>query len=283
MLIYGELRNAPPSSTTAVPSTSLTTPKVLHLLAARINPGSPPPPSFRLPRPDDPTPRRPPLAFGAKRKRDPSGVPFDLTSNTSESSKRAKVAEGKGKGRASANDEALRKAAAETMIRIPKPQKGGSGGPSSSVVAQVNVKALGKDARVGVKRDREKEKDMFKVPSVPARAGLARNGSETDMFGSLRGGPLEGVMGEGGIERENKTVRCLVVCHERVFNSSVVLQAVKKAVMKRLAEEGIGKPHAEFQELYAMCYRGASFALVGGVMVRPWHGLECLLARCRDA
>ncbi|KAI0800339.1 hypothetical protein C8Q74DRAFT_1190747 [Fomes fomentarius] len=260
VLIYGELRNAPPSTTTAVPSTSLATPKVLHLLAARINPGSPPPPSFRLPRPDDPTPRRPPLAFGAKRKRDPSGVSFDLTSNTSESSKRAKVAEGKGKGRASANDEALRKAAAETMIRIPKPQKGGSGGPSSSVVAQVNVKALGKDARVGVRRDREKEKDVFKVPSVPARAGLARNGSETDVFGSLRGGPLEGVMGEGGIERENKTVRCL----------AILLQAVKKAVMKRLAEGGIGKPHAEFQELYAMCYRGASFALVGGVMARPW-------------
>ncbi|KAJ7281632.1 hypothetical protein C8J57DRAFT_1298215 [Mycena rebaudengoi] len=36
--------------------------KELHLIVARITP-APPPPSQRLPRPDDPTPRRPPIRF----------------------------------------------------------------------------------------------------------------------------------------------------------------------------------------------------------------------------
>ncbi|KAI0740669.1 hypothetical protein C8Q76DRAFT_641219 [Earliella scabrosa] len=247
LLIYGELRDASPTSVPTVASTSASPPKVLHLLAARILPGPPPPPSFRLPRPDDPTPRRPPQTFGAKRKRDTSGVPFDLSGSTTsaEGSKRAKtVSDAKGKGRASAHDEALRKAAAETMLRIPKPQR--------SVAQQVDVKALGKDARVGVRKekDKEKDRDVFKVPSVPARATLARTASETDVFGSLRGGPLEGVVGDATVEKENKTV-------------------VKRIVARRLEQEGIGKTHGEFQEVYQMCYRGASFALRRRMAVGP--------------
>ena len=44
------------------------TPITLQLCVARIAPHIPPPSGFRLPRPDDPTPRQPPLVF-AKRAR----------------------------------------------------------------------------------------------------------------------------------------------------------------------------------------------------------------------
>ena len=281
LLIYGELRDASPTSVPTVASTSASPPKVLHLLAARILPGPPPPPSFRLPRPDDPTPRRPPQTFGAKRKRDTSGVPFDLSGSTTsaEGSKRAKtVSDAKGKGRASAHDEALRKAAAETMLRIPKPQR--------SVAQQVDVKALGKDARVGLRKekDKEKDRDVFKVPSVPARATLARTASETDVFGSLRGGPLEGVVGDAAVEKENKTVRRRRFFPRDVITltNGVVHQAVKRIVARRLEQEGIGKTHGEFQEVYQMCYRGASFALVS--LSEAWdYEVGILIGCCSDA
>ncbi|GJE94654.1 hypothetical protein PsYK624_108250 [Phanerochaete sordida] len=65
-LIYGQLmptteHDAP------LPSTSDAPPSTLHILAARILP-HPPPPASRAPRPDDPTPRRPP-ALGSAPKR----------------------------------------------------------------------------------------------------------------------------------------------------------------------------------------------------------------------
>ncbi|KAH9888432.1 hypothetical protein C8Q73DRAFT_710149 [Cubamyces lactineus] len=236
LLIYGELRDASPGSEAPIPSTSSSSPKTLHLLAARILPGPPPPPTFRLPRPDDPTPRRPPPTFGAKRKRDAIGFPFDLAPGPSESGKRAKTND-KGKGKAlskGGDDEAMRKAAAEVMLRMPKPGKTGA--------AQMNVKALGKDARVGARRD----KDAFKVPAVPARKGSSRSADhgplEEDVFGTIGGEPPGVVVGDAAVEKENKT-------------------AVKKAVTKSLGKHGITKTHAEFRELFQMCYHGASFAL----------------------
>ena len=39
-------------------------------------------------------------------------------------------------------------------------------------------------------------------------------------------------------------------------------QAVKKIVTKNLARHGITKTHADFKEIFNMCYYGASFALV---------------------
>ena len=135
-----------------------------------------------MPRPDDPTPRKPPAAFGAgKRKHDSASVPFDLSGVQS---KRAKAADAKGKGKM--DDEAMRKAAAEVMLKMPKPA------------------VLGKDARVGARKDWEKDRDVFKVPSVPVR----RSASESDVFGALAGGPLDPALPDSGIEKENKIVCC---------------------------------------------------------------------------
>ncbi|KAI8978219.1 hypothetical protein BD414DRAFT_524245 [Trametes punicea] len=249
LLIYGELRDASSASEPPLPSTSSSPPKTLHLLAARILPGPPPPPTFRLPRPDDPTPRRPPPLFGAKRKRDITGLPFDLAAGPSEGGKRARTADkGKGKGvlKAGDSDEAMRKAAAEVMLRMPKPGKAGAAGAGQ---LNVSVKALGKDARVGVK------KDAFKVPHVPVRAGGSHAGqrAEADVFGTVTVEPPD-VAGEQDSEQGGLVTR---------FASDVSsTQAVKKAVTKSLAKHGISKTHAEFKELFQMCYHGASFALV---------------------
>ncbi|CDO72612.1 hypothetical protein BN946_scf184985.g31 [Trametes cinnabarina] len=239
LLIYGELRDVAPTIETTIPSSSSSSPKFLHLLAARVIPGVPPPPTFRLPRPDDPTPRKPPPAFGAKRKRDAVGLPFALPSGPSESSKRVKTSE-KGKGRAvpkeGTAEEAMRKAAAEVMLHMPKPGKASAG----SAQMNVNVKALGKDARVGMK------KDTFKVPSVPIRAGSQRvdqrASTQPDVFGTVSGEPPDSVTGDANVEKENKT-------------------AVKKAVTKCLGKHGISKTHAEFKDLFQTCYHGTSFAL----------------------
>ncbi|KAI0827676.1 hypothetical protein BC628DRAFT_148590 [Trametes gibbosa] len=190
LLIYGELRDTP-ESLDPLPSTSSTAPKTLHLLAARILPGRPPPTTFRLPRPDDPTPRRPPPTFGGKRKRDSVGLPFGLT----DASKRVKGNE-KGKAKASAKDgeDAMRKAAAEVMLRMPKPGRNGA------APANATMKALGKEARVGVK------KDIFKVPNLPVRSGSGRADQNSDVFGTVSREPPDAAMGDDGVHKENKMV-----------------------------------------------------------------------------
>lgn len=71
ILIYGHLPPTEPQSQAQILSTSTgssTTPPELSLLARRIVPVPVvPPPVMRLPRPDDPTPRKPPLViFGKK-------------------------------------------------------------------------------------------------------------------------------------------------------------------------------------------------------------------------
>jgi hypothetical protein len=71
ILVYGHFPSPQPESQVQVPSTSAgasTTPPELSLVARRIVPvPCIPPPVMRLPRPDDPTPRKPPLViFGKK-------------------------------------------------------------------------------------------------------------------------------------------------------------------------------------------------------------------------
>ncbi|PIL32743.1 hypothetical protein GSI_04858 [Ganoderma sinense ZZ0214-1] len=249
LIIYAELRPSPPSSSACAPtsspspataSTSHSPPHTLHLLAARILPGPPPLPSFRLPRPDDPTPRRPPLAFGgagagagAKRKRE--SVKFDLSAAQAAgeggASKRARDAKGKG----------------------PAIVTGLLG---------MDAKALGKHARVGVGKGREG--DVFKVPSVP----VSRTVSEADVFGrgagsgkgkekeraKARDGEKEEQKGEGeGVERENKNV-------------------VKRAVINALAREGIEKTHGEFKDFYSPMYHGVCLALRRRMTTGPLDG-----------
>ena len=175
-----------------LPSTSSIPPQSLRILAARIL-TKPPPPAIRLPRPDDPTPRKPPAQLSsAKRKRELSAIHFDLGSGA----KRVK-------GKAEEEDEQVRMAR-DIMLNMPKPG------------------ALGKDVRMGSKGD-----VLFKVPEVPSRS-LSRSHSEssvadTDVFGDVstpldpkvksRAPPVD-KPGSDELEKANKIVcfawvRCL--------------------------------------------------------------------------
>ncbi|EKM53614.1 uncharacterized protein PHACADRAFT_260057, partial [Phanerochaete carnosa HHB-10118-sp] len=66
-LIYGQLMPTADQDK-PLPSTSDAPPETLHILAARIL-AHPPQPAVRAPRPDDPTPRRPPALSGSATKR----------------------------------------------------------------------------------------------------------------------------------------------------------------------------------------------------------------------
>ncbi|OBZ69718.1 hypothetical protein A0H81_10078 [Grifola frondosa] len=191
ILIYGQLRFESSVSNLSTQSTSIATPQTLHILAARIFPG--PPPVARLPRPDDPTPRRPPLAFGTKRKRELSGPANELDDEI----KRSKTS---GKGKA-VEDEAMVRAR-EVMLHMPK----------SGPVLVARMQALGKDVRVGNSRSGA----MFKVPRLPARVSSVDGGA--DVFGAVsqvRDGESSASALFDGVEKENKTavkraaVRCL--------------------------------------------------------------------------
>lgn len=108
-IIYGQLEPSIDPFDQLMPSTSTSAPLTLHLRAARILPA--PPPKVRLPRPDDPTPRKPPPLFSLKRKRDAS---------------------------ASFSADAALEKARQVMLRMPRTAQPG---PKT-------VKLLGKEARI---------------------------------------------------------------------------------------------------------------------------------------
>lgn len=155
-MIYGQL--LPDTSDDSLPSTSSSPPQSLHILAARILTKQPPP-VVRPPRPDDPTPRKPPTQLSAsKRKRELSGVNLEFGS----SAKRAK-------GKSEEEDEQVRMAR-DVMFNMPKPS------------------ALSKEVRMGNNGDA-----LFKVPEVPSRPpGRSYSESsigDSDVFGDITAPP----------------------------------------------------------------------------------------------
>jgi hypothetical protein len=223
MIIYA--RPAPPSSqATAKPIT-------LQLCVARITPDLPPT-NVRLPRPDDPTPRRPPLVFGSKRARTKldAGAAFI-------------AAQGKDKG---------------------KKTKMSAGAPGGEVRAKAlpgknktgecsNVARLGSGVRVGVS-----EEVVFKVPMVPARKIAAGSGSMEKNSVSNVDTKAGGAIDE--IEKANKTVRVLIFTHKPGLH--VIPQLIKKTAVTQLSALGVSREHPEFTDLFGYAYRGTAFALV---------------------
>ncbi|THH23080.1 hypothetical protein EUX98_g8099 [Antrodiella citrinella] len=215
----------------SLPSSPSKAPETLCILAARILLHPP----ARIPRPDDPTPRKPPAYVSgnsAKRKRDLSSTNLDLSG----SSKRAK-----GKGRADNEDEQVR-LARETMLYMPKP------GVSLP-------RMLGRDVRPG------RSTDEFKIPALPSRAqsqpvGKLNGSDVADVFGSVDSGSVkekehatDSKPGSDELEKANKTV-------------------IKQAAITCLSKHGVKKGHPEFNDLFTATYRGAAFALRNVVRVQ---------------
>lgn len=243
-LIYGQL--LPDPSQDHLPSTSSVPPQSLHILAARIL-SKPPPPVVRPPRPDDPTPRKPPTQIStSKRKRELSGMNLDFGS----SAKRAKAK--------NEEDEQVRMAR-DVMFNMPKPG------------------ALGKEVRMGGKDDA-----LFKVPEVPSRP-LGRSYSEssvvdTDVFGDITA-PLEPKgksralavekSGSDELEKANKIVS--PTDSSRSVEALTGLQVIKQAAVSCLSRHGIRKGQPDFNELYQSIYRGVQFASVSVVVPKEVH------------
>ncbi|KAI0785835.1 hypothetical protein C8Q75DRAFT_774720 [Abortiporus biennis] len=222
-LIYGQLMRDTESTLIGdTPSSSLSPPQTLHILAARILPNPP----RRPPRPDDPTPRKPParLMFSSsassKRKRDASVSSLDALQRSKSFKK---------------EEEQQILLARDVMLH----------GPRGSSLARTNSAKL-----------KNEDIDVFKVPSLPARSYSQfsiRDGSTTDadVIGGTADGQASGSKGKGKsvetngsaeLEKANKTV-------------------IKQAAVSCLGKHGIKKGEAEFNELYQSIYRGATFAL----------------------
>lgn len=185
-----------------LPSTSGTDPLTLQMYAARILTAPPPRPT-RVPRPDDPTPRKPSayvLDGGNKRKREVSIA----SSQLSDKIKRTKS------GRVLNEEDEQVKNAREVMLR--GPQGGHNPRPSRGKSTQ----------------------DVFKVPPVPVRSGSLSMGesasqSPVDVFGSVStvksNGKEPELPGSSELEKANKIVRypyCTLSCraHCLPFRSS---------------------------------------------------------------
>lgn len=171
MLIFGEAFSSPHiGSSSSSPSSGNTQSLVIRV--ARITPAA------RAPRPDDPTPRKPPLHLINSKQ-----SIGELAANT-----RIRV-----KGNAREDSEVVRRAR-EVMLHLP------------------NSKPRGR----GKEKEKEKEKPkgatLFKVPALPAwKRGRATDmdvfGSVGDAKGKARAGNIEAVdKGIDDIEQENKSV-----------------------------------------------------------------------------
>ncbi|KIP08646.1 hypothetical protein PHLGIDRAFT_103985, partial [Phlebiopsis gigantea 11061_1 CR5-6] len=218
-LIYGQLVPVPDHEN-SIPSSSQLPPTMIRMFASRILPG-PPQPAARVPRPDDPTPRKPPAL--AKRKRETSiSASFSVVTG----SKRSK---------ASVEEEEQIRRAREVMFNMPK------AAPSDST----------KPKRV------RSAKDTFKVPSLPARGGsldMIGDESPVDVFGVVEDtvkGKAKDIVekpGSSELEKANKTV-------------SSPAQVIKQATIACLSRYGINKAHDDFNELYQATYRGVCLAM----------------------
>jgi hypothetical protein len=169
MLIFGEAFSSPVASISINTSSSEHT-RSLAIRIARITPAA------RAPRPDDPTPRKPPVHLTTSKK-----IIGELAANT-----RIRP-----RGNAKEESEVVRRAR-EVMLHLP------------------NSKPRGR----GKEKDKEKGPAVFKVPALPARktdhAAVADVfGPVGDAKGKARAVNIEAMEeGIGDVEQENKSV-CL--------------------------------------------------------------------------
>ncbi|KZV66722.1 hypothetical protein PENSPDRAFT_688746 [Peniophora sp. CONT] len=146
IVIYGKLADEPQSTSTPTSTSKQPTLPPLKLLVARILP-TPPPRATRLPRPDDPSPRVPPLvSFGKKRQATADPV-HDTPSHKRQKSARALTR----KDSASAIEEDPMLSRARELMK-----------PPAKSLERSNSLSLRRSVSIA-------DEDVFKVPSVPVR------------------------------------------------------------------------------------------------------------------
>ncbi|KIK96340.1 hypothetical protein PAXRUDRAFT_826052 [Paxillus rubicundulus Ve08.2h10] len=247
IIIYGEASTFlyPPQPSSAAPSSEPSGSLPLTIRVARITPAP------RPPRPDDPTPRKPPAhLYGGSAIR-------ELGAN-----KRIKPRSVSGKDKAKAKewdeDDIVRRAR-EVMLHLP-----GSNVP-------VNARAKAKDKRMVSVADKAKQRSggkgqpslkdsVFKVPELPAKARRKQEDAGTDVFGIVEP-PLTSTNGAGA--RGKGKAKDAALDGEDGESSTEAANKVvlKKSAVRHLANVGISRTHLEFKDIFGFVYRGAAFAL----------------------
>lgn len=177
----------------------------------------------RAPRPDDPTPRKPP----AKLFRGLAGDALGAGKRTKSQPKRCGT---NGKTRHHGRDDAVCRAK-EVMLNLPN-------------ATTVN----GRSGNVSV----------FKVPEVPQKTNKTETG--VSMFGSAPRGRT--LVGETGGEAIDKNIEA-VLGDERGGDSIEAANKliIKKSAVRHLTRAAVPRTHPEFKDIFGFVYRGTAFAL----------------------
>ncbi|KAG6836473.1 hypothetical protein H0H93_007642 [Arthromyces matolae] len=229
----------------------------LSLIVARLTTKPPPTqPQIRLPRPDDPTPRKPPLAYIAN-----AGV---VNGGRQGFNRVPSLAPGR----------ELKRAASVTSISGPKQKK--VAGIDGAVVAD-----LGSGVRLGLGDGKVdgKSDGLFKIPEVPHKLSAKARGKrvevEQDVFGSIGTGSSSKPISKG--KRKQAGDQDVATPDEE----AVKLERANKDVIKRCTLDHlykrkdpttacrIDKTHPEFKDLFSWISRGVGFALRADLKARP--------------
>lgn len=222
----------------------------MQLCVARILPDPPPKAlpkaveKLRPPRPDDPTPRRPPVGFVMSRIG--VGIKRPLKRENSEDGVGSNV---KDKD-VSIGRHTKKKQKMESSV-VDKDEKITMSRAFNSI-----VRDLGKSSRVGNRMDQS----AFKAPPPPPTAGSSVTGESRISHTGVSNVVDDASVSE--LEADNKAVRVGIQTIHKVTHYTALIQIVKKSTMRLLSAAGVGRQHPEFKEFFSHVYRGASFSLV---------------------
>ncbi|EIW80507.1 hypothetical protein CONPUDRAFT_166014 [Coniophora puteana RWD-64-598 SS2] len=229
IIIYGAVADhfsplLPLASTSHSPPLEIRVGRVTHVPPTRTN-------TLRPPRPDDPTPRKPPIATRPRISASLGGgagkhLTFDARG---------------GKG-AKAEEEDIVRRAREVMLHMPKslPARGKAG---SFKVPALPVKVKGK----GKERADDFEDVQMDVFGAVETSNVTMESSSRKGKGKVGEGPHvvnteNGDASSAKVEQQNRSI-------------------IKKITVRALADIGISTNDADFKELYGYIYRGTAFAL----------------------
>lgn len=243
----------------------------LNLIVARLSTHPPPslrPTLLRLPRPDDPTPRKPPISFGTVAKRELKRV-ASIGPNLP--------------GRD------LKRAASSSNLSV-KRKKLANG---SAVLSD-----LGSGVRLGASQSLKGDDTLFKVPDVPLLLGKSsvkgkgrQMDPEEDVFGGMEMPYIEGqtpvlpgsttkrkrdINGDRmkldeevvEMERANKNACFLSSALWATCLLTYIFQLIKRCTLDHLYKAKdptttkANKTQPEFKDLFGWVYRGVGYALV---------------------
>ncbi|KAG1716222.1 hypothetical protein ID866_962 [Astraeus odoratus] len=207
-------------------------------------------PAPRAPRPDDPTPRKPPVQLCSGSAVGELGANKRVRARPSDCKVNIKV------NRCEEDDVVQR--AREVMLHLPR----SVGSSNEHTVRQEGGVHRSRQRNKGAGMERQKSKDsaIFKVPEVPDKARKKDLG--TDVFGTVEHPRSPTNAGGGARKGKGKTRET----EPEVEGGCGSVEAtnkllIKKSAVRFLGQVGIPRSHHEFKDIFGFVYRGTAFAL----------------------